>query len=369
MKKLFFAAVAIFILNISCFASQPTEKLYERFRVGELVNDLPYQAEEAVETIFDGGITLEKVVSLTPRQLIQIVKRNFSQSVTENKGQLISIMTAVLFSAILSLISESGKCTEIFDLICVLSITAVLLRPILDCIQLSCDTIRELSRFMLLYIPIYTSIIASSGAVGGAAAYQTAVMAAAQVLSQLSDKLFLPMMQGYLLVSLSGVIGKNKGVVSVASGLKKLINWGLVFTATVFTGILSIQSLITSATDSAAAKTAKFLAGSFVPIIGGAFSDALSAIHGSMRIIKASVGGFGIAAAVLTFMPALIRITVLRAILWFANTAGEVVSAERSSGIFSGFSNVLSAMTALLLVAAMIFIISTAIMINSVITI
>ena len=135
---------------------------------------------------------------------------------------------------------------------------------------------------------------------------------------------------------------------------------------TVFSGFLSIQSSITSAADGAHTKTANFLAGSFVPIIGGAFSDALSAMQGSVQIIKTTVGGFGIAAVLLAFAPILVKLTVFRAAIWLCKIIGEILSAEQASGILSSFGDVLSVVLALVLCVMMIFIISTAIMMNTV---
>jgi len=366
MKRVLFAVLTVLLLNIKCYSKQPVDDLYQRFRTDQLELSIPYQAEEAAEDISEGELSLDNILTLTPMQIKNITVKKAVQAFSQYKFQLLSISTAVLLSAVLSSLSDIGKDSEIFDLICILTITTLLLDPVLECIQYSCDTMRELSRFMLIYIPIYTSIMISSGALGSAAIYQSSVMAAAQVLSQLSGRLFIPMMHGYLLVSLSGNIGGNKGIASFASAIKRMFNWVLVLSATAFTGVLSIQSFISGAADSAAAKTVKFLTGSFVPIIGSAFSDALSAMHGSMRIIKGSVGGFGIVIALLTFMPILIRITVLRAAIWSAKTAGEIVSAQRCTAILSVFNDLLSAMTALLLIIMMVFIITTAIMINSV---
>ena len=341
------------------------QQLFEQFGIDDLSQSVPYQAKEAAEYM-ESELSLDKLIKLSPGQLKSIIKAKASEAVMEYKSKLLSVMTAVLLSAVLNTIGENIKHDEIFDLICILSITAILLEPVLSCIGYSCDTVRELSRFMLIYIPIYTAIMAASGAVGTAAVYQTSVMAAAQIFSQLTDKIFMPMMQSFMMLSVSSTVSGNKGIKSMAAAIKKASGWGLTFAATAFTGIVSVQSFISSAADSAAAKTLKFIAGSFVPIIGGAFSDALSAMQGSMRIIKTSVGGFGIAVALLTFIPVLVRISVLRAVIWFSKTAADILSAGRCSEILGCFSDLLSLLTAILLAVMMVFIISTAIMVNTV---
>ena len=366
MKRFIFAIGAMLLLNICCFADGPSDDIYQKFETDTIVENIPYQAKELVDQIVSDRLTLDKLTNVSPIKIKEIFKEKVIEHFTSYKTQLISIMIAVILSAALSTVGGEGSHTAVFDLVCILMITALLIEPILICIQHSCETVKELSRFMLLYIPIYATVMISSGSAGTAAVYHTSLMAAAQIIGQLSGRVFLPLMQGYMLISLSGTIGGNKGIKSAASAVKKTVNWGLAAAATAFTGILSIQSFISSAADSAASKTVKFIAGSFVPIIGGAFSDALSAIQGSIRLIKASVGGAGIVITVLTFMPILIRITVLRAVLWSAKLSGDILSADKCSDILSCFLNILSALTALLLTVMMVFIISTAVMINTV---
>ena len=366
MKRIVSAIAAVLLLTVNCFAQQPIDELYEKFKTDDLMQNIPYQAEELLEQNIDDITSPENLITMTPRQIKNIVTEKAIQEFAEYRSQLLSITAAVLLSAVLSALGSNGKINDIFDLVCILAITALLIDPVFSCIQHSCDTIRELSKFMLLYIPIYTSVIVSSGAVGSASVYQTSVMAAAQLLGQTSGKIFVPMMHSYMLISLSGVIGKYKGIKSIATSIKKIINGGLVVAATVFTGVLSVQSFVSSAADTVSAKTVKLLAGSFVPIIGGAFSDALTALQGSMKIIKASVGGIGIAVVLLTFLPALIKITVLRGVIWAAKISGEILSTEKCTEILSCFSDVLSVLTALLLTVMMVFIISTAIIINTV---
>ncbi|MPN28456.1 hypothetical protein SDC9_175898 [bioreactor metagenome] len=133
---------------------------------------------------------------------------------------------------------------------------------------------------------------------------------------------------------------------------------------TIFTGLLSLQSFLSAAADGAAVKTAKFLVGSFIPVVGSVLTDALSAMQGSLHIIKASVGSFGILVAVLTFLPVLLHITVLRAVVAIASITGEMLSVTPVKGILSGFSNLLSIMTAILLSMMMLLVISTAVMLS-----
>lgn len=72
-----------------------------------------------------------------------------------------------------------------------------------------------------------------------------------------------------------------------------------------FVGLLSIKGLLAGAADSAVAKGAKFLIGSFVPVVGGAVSDALGSIVSSLSLVRGATGAFGILAVLLIALPVL----------------------------------------------------------------
>jgi len=362
LKRILIMLIILPLLSFKCFAASPIDELYKQFNVDDLINAIPDETTTIYEELFSDEITIEKFISLTPNQLYQAAIEQVYKYIEQYRVKLFSVISAVLIMALLGGVWENGTQNKVYDLICVLSITAILITPILNCISHGCSSIKDITKFMTAYIPVYASVMTASGSVSAAAFYQTVVFAASQIINHISISFFMPMLHVYMLVSLSGVISKNNGIISLCEGVKKLITWGLTLISTVFTGILSFHSIYGTAVDSAFSKTAKFLIGSFVPIIGSAFSDALTAVNSSIKIIKAAVGGFGVAIAAISFMPVLINITILRIIIWFIKITGETLAVSQAKNILSGFSNVLSIITALILTTIMLLVISTAIM-------
>lgn len=364
MKKLAFVFFTALLLTTHCLAVSPVEELADQFGLQLLQQQIPSQAQELADELSLDDLSVGKVLTLSPQALWNLITRHLAQTVMAYKKDLFSILAAVLLCAILSVLGEKTQAASVFGLIGVLSITAILSGPVLDCLEQGAESIRACAQFMLAYIPVYATVMATGGAPATAAVYQTVLMMAAQIVSQLAAGVFLPLTQSYMMLSLAGGIGQNSGIVMMSGAIKKLINWGLVLVMTAFTGLLSLQSFLSTAADGAAVKTAKFLVGSFIPVVGSVLTDALSAMQGSLQIIKASVGSFGILVAVLTFLPVLLHITVLRAVVAIAAITGEMLSVAPVKGILSGFSNLLSIMTAILLSMMLLLVISTAIMLS-----
>jgi len=364
VKKLIFIILAVMLMTTCCFADSDFGSLYEQFGADELIESVPEQATDLAEEMGLGELSVGEILSLSPSQFWRLLKRQFFIAAKELKRELFSVLAAVLLASVVSAASQQERLTAVFKLICVLIVTSLLCRPVISQMSDCCEAIRGVSLFMLSYIPVFAAASAASGAVMSAAAYQLPVMAAAQLISQLSNSFFLPLMQSYMLLVLACSIGENKGLKSLAETLKKLINWSLALITTVFSGLLSLQSIFSHAADGAAAKTTKFLVGSFVPVIGSALSDAVFAMQGSLRVIKAGLGSFGILAVLLSFIAPLTGVLALRAVIWLAQSAAQFLSAGEIEGILAGFSNMMSIMQALLLSVMTVMLISTAHMLS-----
>lgn len=368
MKKSMAMALLLFLLlAVQCHASSVNplvEEGLEQFGADRLVEQLPQSATEFTEQAGWDKLNFGSILSMTPGEFFLVLKQGIAIQLTQAKSSLFAIIGAVLLCAALGCLGMEAGAAPVFEVAAVLSVTAVLSRPVIACVQEASSTIGEASRFLLSYVPIYTTVITAGGMPLSAASYHVLVMAAAQVAAQFAAAVLIPLCGIYLALCLAGGVGQNQGVSGLASAIKRLINWSLVLTMTVFVGILSLQGFMSSAADGAAVKTTKFLVGTFVPVVGSAISDALMAAQGSIRVIKATVGSFGVAVAVLTFLPALIKVTVLRVVIALASAAGEMLSVKQVREILSGFANVLSILTAMLLSMAMLMIISTAVMLS-----
>lgn len=350
-----------------CEAATPQtmQELTEQFGLAQLQEALPETARELAREATGQDLSPGQLLTLSPSALLDLVADGLRDGLLRYRRDLFSLLAAVLLCALMACFDEGKTLSTGFGLVGVLCITTVLCRPVLDCVLFASRTVQDCAAFLLAYIPVYTTVVATMGAPATAAVYHAVVLAAGQAVSQLAARLLLPFAQAYLLLSLAGGIGRNKGIMTVSSGVKKLVNWALVLAMTAFTGLLSLQSFLGSAADGAAVKTTKFLVGSFVPVVGSVLTDAISAMQGSLQLIRASVGGFGILAALFTFLPVLLNITVLRGVVAVAGVVGELLAVEQTKGVLAGFSNMLSVMTAIVLSMLTLVVISTAVVLSA----
>ena len=117
---------------------------------------------------------------------------------------------------------------------------------------------------------------------------------------------------------------------------------------TVFMSILSVQTFVTSSADSVLIRTAKFAVSSGVPIVGGTISDAVSTVHGSLALIKSSVGTYGLIAAAVIILPTLINVVCYRLSVTAAEAVSDIFGVKELSSLLKSCGAVMSIIIAVI---------------------
>ena len=78
---------------------------------------------------------------------------------------------------------------NVFNLVCTLCIATVFLVPISQCISFSAQTVKDSSKFMLTFLPVFVGLVAASGHPASAVTFQGLLVVSSQVISELASNL------------------------------------------------------------------------------------------------------------------------------------------------------------------------------------
>lgn len=190
----------------------------------------------------------------------------------------------------------------------VIAVAAALFLHTNAMIQLSGQTIYELSEYGKMLFPVMTAALAAQGGISSSAAIYIGAYSFSALLSTLVSGLFIPLV--YLFIGLSvanGAVGDDM-LKNIRDLLKQMISWSLKIMLTVFTTYITITGAVSGATDAAALKATKVTISSFVPVVGGILSDASEAILVSVSLAKNAAGMYGIFAVLAVFLKPFLQI-------------------------------------------------------------
>lgn len=255
---------------------------------------------------------------------------------TEAASLSFSVIAVILLIAVVRLIPGSGA--KMPELVGAVGIGTILLQSTNSLITLGMETIRELSTYGKLLLPVMTSSLAAQGGITASGAMYAGTALFNAILSSLLTNLLRPMVYVFLVLSTAnGALGEEL-LKKMAGFIKWLATWILKTILYLFTGYMGITGVISGTTDAAALKAAKLTISGVVPVVGGILSDASEAVLVSAGVVKNAAGIYGILAILALFASPFLRIGCHYLILRFTGAVCAVFGVKRCSELISDFS-------------------------------
>jgi stage III sporulation protein AE len=176
-------------------------------------------------------------------------------------------------------------------------------------IQYTNDAIQSMTNFILALIPLLLALMASSGGLASAAFFHPVIIFLMNTSGLLIQNIVLPLLFLSALLNIVSTLTEQYKVTQLA-GLLRNISIGLLASfLTIFLGVISVQGASAAVTDGITIRTAKFITGNFIPVLGRMFTDATDTVISASILLKNTVGIIGV--AVLLFIAAFPAIKVL----------------------------------------------------------
>ena len=167
-----------------------------------------------------------------------------------------------------------------------------------------------------------------------------------------------------MMVTLLSSVSDNVNSAKIISLLKKIISIVLGVLSTVFVGLVTIKGALASSADSVSVKGIKLLAGNTIPIVGGAIGDAYTSVLGSLNLIKGTVGAFGIFAIAAVNIPVITEMLLWMLAVNISSALCGLLGEENATKVLDGVSGVLSLTNTITVFSAVVFILSTGIILS-----
>ncbi len=307
---------------------------------------------EAADILEDENITPDNsgAASLSLGGVLEYLGNVITEQASAPLRLLVALCGVVLLCGISSTVSDNGtdKLTSLFTTVGVLAGAGMTVAAISDILNKTLDLLSAASVFITTFIPIFAGILSVMGKTTTATAANAMTLAATQLFSQLAVNFLAPLCGAIMGLSITGAIHPQLNISRLGELIKKVVVWILGLLMTVFMSILSVQTFVTNSADSVLIRTAKFAVSSGVPIVGSTISDAVSTVHGSLSLIKSSVGTYGIIAAAVIILPTLINVTCYRLAVGAAEAVSDIFGVKELSSLLKSCGAVMAIITAVI---------------------
>lgn len=334
----------------------------------KLFDIAPDDAKSILEDTELSELSSDSILQLSFFDFVSSIISNIKGAVTKPFSMLLSCIGIIFLCALLNSLKSSFNARsyeQAFSVVSVICIASVIIIPIAKLILKASEIIKQASEFLLSFVPVYMGIITASGKPISAMAYQTAVITVVQVISRISATVLVPLLGIYMAFCLMGSASREINVEAIARTVKNTVIIGLSFLMTIFVGLLSVQGTVAGSADSVTLRTAKFAVSAFLPVVGGAVSEALSSVQGCVGVIRGTVGSFGVITVFATFVPGIIAILMMQLALAVAGGISDALGTDKITTLLRCSGAVISLLLGIVVIFGVMLIISLGIMLTA----
>jgi len=291
------------------------------------------QAPGFVQLLFrDGELTINGVLKGLFRYLFHEVLAN---------GKLLSsIIIITVFAMILETMQsafERNAVSTVAYAITYLVLMVLAMNSFRLAITYAKDAIVNMSDFMLAMIPLVIALLASMGNLASAALFHPLIVFMINTSGILISTFVYPLLFLSAMLAITSLFSERYQVSQLAVLLRNIAMGVLGSFLTIFLAVVSIQGVTAAVTDGVTLRTAKYVTGNFVPLVGRMFSEAADTVVGASLLVKNAIGLAGvIILLILCAFPA-IKILVLALIY---NLSSAILQPLGSSPIIAALGTI-----------------------------
>ncbi|WP_074011055.1 stage III sporulation protein AE [Numidum massiliense] len=198
--------------------------------------------------------------------------------------------------------------------------------------QAAQGAISAMVNFMLALVPLVLTLLGAMGGIATVAVMHPIVVFLVHFIGTAVYTVLFPLLFFSAVLGIVSAYTDKFPLTNLAKLLRNVSMSALGIFLTVFLGVVSVQGTATAVTDGVTIRTAKYVTGTFVPVVGGMFADAADTVVGASLLVKNALGMTGVIILLLICAFPAIKILVLALVY---NVTGAVMQPLGDSPIIN----------------------------------
>ncbi|QOT00702.1 stage III sporulation protein AE [Brevibacterium sp. JNUCC-42] len=259
---------------------------------------------------------------LSPSSLFKGILKFFFHEILMNGKLLSSIIIITVFAMLLESMQnafEKNTVSVVAYAIAYLVLMVLAMNSFHVAITYAKDAIQGMSDFMLAMIPLVLALLASMGNLASAAMFHPIIVFMINISGFLISTIIFPLLFLSAMLSIVSLFSERYKVTQLAILLRNIAMGVMGSFLTIFLAILSIQGATSAMADGVTIRTAKYITGNFVPVVGRMFTDAADTVVSASVLVKNAVGLAGVIILLLLCAFPAMKILVLALIYNFSS--------------------------------------------------
>lgn len=329
------------------------ESLTGADKLNDLLPESIYENEETAS--FDSSLLTSENGA---KSIFSLITSVISKEVKKN-GKLLAGICAILI--ILAIISQTGvflgNDSEIFKMICTMALCASCCTVVSELITTTEKHLADMNLLMTGLLPVMSSVYGLNGQVTSGGIQSACIILGFDILQGIFAFVLMPGVRICFALLITGVFSP----ISLEGIHRTIKNSVIGITAasmTIMSAVLYFQSVVSSSADTVLIRTAKYAAGTFIPIVGSMVSEAVKTVSSGIGAVKALTGAFGVGAVIYISAFPVLGLVIKKMIFSISASSSSALNCKREENVLREFCSVTDMLLAFCAASAVFFLIA-----------
>mgnify|MGYP003303388376 CR=1 FL=1 len=309
-KTTIFLILMIFMSFRACAESNAISEQFESSGAEDLfgvVNEYfpDFDSSEILNRFIEGEALDEK------RILVQITNLLLGYSKKVIKTLLFLVVCGICVSFVTNAgASLNNKNDDVGTMTGYILFASALMTFFSELISPAQNAINDISTMVKgLFGILLTSVTVEGGIITGSL-IQNVLFMSASIITDVISKVFVPLTVVSAGLAAAGHMSDKIRIEGLIKITRSFIKWCISFIMIFFVGMFGLYGTAGVSIDAWVGKTAKFVIGSSIPVVGGVLSDSLGTVFATIKAVRNITGNIGIIAVIIIAVGPIVRTTV-----------------------------------------------------------
>lgn len=369
-------AMAIFVLSVSVFLSFEIHIMAENntadseiLNIGQGIPEDFY--EDLPPDILSGDYdtAVDSYYQLSdPNYIYNALLKASKKGIVSFFKLCASLIGTVILAAVANAISDgatSQKIKSAFSLCTDTAIFAAFISEGYTGINEAIEYIDNLNIFITGVIPATGALYASGGNIKTALVSTAGFMTFLAVSNGICNIALRIVSSFCLAMTLCTALAPEIKFKNMISFVKKTFVSILGFIMMLLLFSMSAQSILSAASDSISARTAKYVVSNIIPIVGGSVSDTIRTLSTSISFLRKTVGVGAIIIILIMFIPHIVGLFLTKSAYNLSGAVADILGCERQGGFMREIASIYGYVIAVTSMCSIMFIFALTLFVGS----
>lgn len=295
-----------------------------------------------------------------------IIKLLFNE-VRNNVKILIKLSLVAILSAILQNV-KSSFCKDDLGRVsfyaCNMVAITILLKCFNNCVLITQNVVDDVNIFSHVVVPISTSLMVSCGDIVRVSAVKPFVLYGISIIVYVIKKVSLPLIYLSTVLEVLNSVTSRVELSKMSKLIKSVAYFVGGFVLTVFIGVVTIKGSTANLIDGITGKTAKYMFGACIPVVGKYLSDIADSVVGSLMLIRSVIGIASVIGIVLVCVMPILKLVAVVFVLKIMEATLEPVVDKKFTQLIGEVTSSISSMIGVVFLSSVIIILSITVLIK-----